>query len=407
MSYNENIGHYGQTLFNLVIFACMFKFYIRVFGCPMRAIEAERLKRYFIANGGKSVERKKADIVAVFGCSIIKATDKVTLAYLKTINNNKQRIIVFGCSPALSNNRIREFFDGEMLATKNLEEGVDNIFPHFEESFNNIELPASCHPDLDYADFYLKQYKAYDKFRLFHFKNKPRILITGKGCPNACSYCSVRKALGRLKSYPLETIVKTYTDAIQKNYRVFVFNGDDTGAFGLDIQNRFDNLLWKLEKLTPPKKAIRWAIDNLHPQWLIKYEETLIKLIEKGRIVDMVIPLQAATNRLLKEMRRKHTINEVLPILKKIKQTDQSIKLTTHFIIGFPGEKEEDIKAIKQVVDKDYFQHIVLLRYYESGDAPSHKITPKIPIETTQQHMQELKNYIQRKGIICQMTDYE
>jgi len=61
----------------------MYRFYLKVFGCPMRAIEAERVRRYLLANNCVAVPREKADIIGVFGCSIIYATDNLTLEYKK------------------------------------------------------------------------------------------------------------------------------------------------------------------------------------------------------------------------------------------------------------------------------------------------------------------------------------
>jgi tRNA A37 methylthiotransferase MiaB len=387
----------------------MFSFFIKVFGCPMRAIEAEKLKNYFIANGGKSAKRTDADILGIFGCSIIHATDTVTLEYLdeltKTSNKN-QRIILFGCSPALSQTKISEIFDGEMLATKDLEE-VDTLFPEFPIKFNDISLPVKSHSSLEYNKVYLKQYQHYYNKGFYIHKPKPDIIITGKGCPNACSYCSVRKALGPLKSYSENTIIQSYNESLKKRQKVFIFNGDDTGAFGTDTNTSFEALLLKMYQITPKNKHIRWAIDNLHPQWFIKYFDTILFLVESGILVDIVIPLQAATNKLLDLMRRKHKIEDVVPLFEKLKSLNSNVKITTHFIIGFPGETEKDIEAIKKITSKGWFEHVILLRYYESGEAYSHKLEPKISPIITQQNMQELQRHLQELNVICQMTDFE
>lgn len=384
----------------------MFNYYIKVFGCAMRGIEAEKLDRYFSANGGRSSDVKNADVVCVFGCSIIYATDKTTLQFIKSINNSNQRIIVLGCSPELSKHKIREFFSGEMLATYSLET-IDTLFPDFKVKFNQLALPTESHKSLDYAKPYLDEFKLHQQRKFLVRNDLPQIIITGKGCPNACSYCSVRKALGPLKSYSHKEIIRNYTEALAKRNNVFIFNGDDTGAYGFDTNSSFEILLHDLDNITPENRNIKWVIDNLHPQWLIKYETTILNLVASRRIVELIVPLQAATNQMLDAMRRKHHIEDVVPVLERLKDQSDELKLSTHFILGFPGETEADIAAIKQLIDKNYFSHINLLRYYESGDAYSHGLFPKIDAQIIQKNMLMLRQFIQERGLYCQMTIYE
>jgi len=372
----------------------------------MRGIEAEKLHRYFLANRGRPSTLKNADIVCVFGCSIIFATDKTTLQYINGILNDRQRIIILGCSPELSNMKIREFFGGEMLATHSLE-NIDTLFPDFKIKFNEISLPTQCHKSLDYAKPYLDEYKVYQNSGLFSLMTQPQIIITGKGCSNSCSYCSVRKALGPMKSYKHEEIIQNYRHALKNGNSVFIYNGDDTGAYGSDTGLTFEELLCDMEAITPKNKKVAWVIDNLHPQWLIKYERIITKLSASNRIAEIIVPLQAATDHLLDQMRRKHHIEEITVVLDHLKKAAPKLKLSTHFIIGFPGETEADIEALKKLIDRKYFSHINLLRYYESGDAYSHKIFPKIEPDTTQNNMLMLRQFIQDRGIYCQMTIYE
>lgn len=383
----------------------MFKYFIKVFGCPMRGVEAERVNRYFSANGGSKSPRGKADIVIIFGCSIVELNNSITMEYIKSVDNDKQRIIISGCSPVISKEEIREFFDGELLVSKELD-NIDELFPEFKVKYKDILLPTVSHKDLDYNKFYLNQYKHYRKKSSLSFNNKPQLLITSKGCPNACSYCTVRFAMGNINSYPEDTILKTYKKALEKKQQVFIFNGDDTGAYGIDINSGFDKLLLKLEGITPKDQYVKWAIDNLHPRWLLKYQETLLKFIKQGRIVDMVVPLQAATEKLLKLMRRNYKISEIISVLKEFKEANPKLKLTTHFLFGFPGELDNDIEAIKQIIDQNCFNHYVALRYFEAPKADSVKITPKVPITQAQKRMKEIQDYIIKKGYYCQITEH-
>jgi len=368
----------------------------------MRGVEAQRVNLYLQLNGGTETNLEEADIIVFFSCSIISNTEEHTIESLKQFAPLNKRIILLGCSPGMSQVRIAEVFDGEMLATKDLED-IDRFFPEFEKKFSEIPLPSEYHFNFPYGEVYISDFL---KFRTWgnRIRNmQPRLIVTSKGCNNACSYCSVRKALGQLKSYPWSEIISQYKTSLNQGYKVFIFNGDDTGAFVTEDGKNFGDLLLELHAVSA-KKNIRWIIDNFHPQWFIKYFDIIKTLAEKKRIVEIILPLQSASDPMLKMMRRKHTLAEVLPLIRELKATVPRVSVRTHFIIGFPGETIDDITNIKQLVALKYFSHIVLLRYYETGNPSSQSFTPKIPAVVVEERILGLQAFIESHDIKCELT---
>jgi len=368
----------------------------------MRGVEAQRVSKYLTINGGKETDLEHAEIIAFFTCSIISNTEEATLDYLKKFIPLNKRIIILGCSPGMISDKIQEVFRGEMLATKDLER-IDEFFPDFKIKFDETGLPTECHFNFPYGPVYLADFIKYLPLSNRIRKLKPQLIVTSKGCNNACNYCSVRRALGPLKNYRWDEILERYKNAVKKGHKVFVFNGDDTGAFLSDDKKTFADLLFALDSISGNRK-IRWIIDNFHPQWFLKYFDCIEKLSQKNRIVEIIVPLQSASDNMLLSMRRKHTVAEVQEKMQHIKKSAPELAIRTHFIIGYPGETEQDITLIKQLTDKNYFSHIVLLRYFESGGPSSEKLQPKIPHDIIEKRIIDLRDYIQNKKIKCELT---
>jgi len=293
-----------------------------------------------------------------------------------------------------------------MISTKDLETEIDKYFPDFKIKFEEMPLPADYQEDYPYGQYYYDQYSSLNQqTKLFGQKKiKPALIITSKGCNNYCSYCTMKLALGPLKSYPLEMIRNNYLELRKKKYTKFIFNGDDTGSYGQDINLNFGDALAACQEVddeyfkgrvftTKPQ----WVIDNLHPKWFNSLFQHFLKFAETGKITEMVIPLQSASNSILKLMRRHNEIEPTVENLKKIMQTAPSLKIQTHFI-GFPTETEEHINDIAEILNLKLFSSVILLRYYETENSSSLKITPKVDSETVSQRVDFLVQVLQKNN---------
>ena len=377
------------------------KFFIEILGCPMRAIEAQRLTDYFITNNLESANMAEADIVVVFTCSVVDDTENRTLSFIDALDKEAKRVILLGCSPGMSPQKFSERFSIEMLATKDLESKIDSLFPDFKTKFEEIPLPTDFQKEYNYGEYYLNQFLKYEKKSIFSkHKKTPALIISSKGCNNNCSYCTMKRALGPVKSYPLEVIGDNYRKLKKKGHHVFVFNADDTGAYGIDIGKTFADLLDYCDKIDQEfnNKSTTWIIDNLHPMWALKYEVALNRYIQKGKISEMIIPLQAGSDRLLTLMKRKYQIEDIKQCLNKFKSNNKKLLIKTHFIIGFPNEELSDIESIRDIINEKYFGHYIFLKYFEAEDSNSAQIFPKISDEKVYERIDYLEKIMKENN---------
>ena len=171
------------------------------------------------------------------------------------------------------------------------------------------------------------------------------------GCvKEKCTYCSIWKAIGELKSKRLEDCVKEFNEGIRKAYKDIFITADNLGAYGLDINLTFPDLLRDIVKI---KGDFNIHLENLHPCWIIKYLEEIILLLRPGRITAALCPLQSGNDRVLSLMNRRHTIAQAKESFLRIREACPSIKLHTQIIIGFPTETElefeETLNSIKEI----------------------------------------------------------
>lgn len=384
----------------------MKKYFVDVLGCPMRAIEAERLSNYFNANGLQKVDDKTdADLIAIFTCSVVDDTENKTIDYIDSLKDLKSEVLLLGCSPAMSPEKFKSFFSGKMISTKDLETEIDQYFTDFKVKFNSINLPTAYQDNYEYGQYYTQLYSTVKK-NIFGKTTKiikPALIITSKGCNNFCSYCTMKLALGPVRSYPLSMIIRNYYDLRKNDTRTFIFNGDDTGSYGVDIKhslpdifdacNRIENLIFK-KKLYFRK--VNWVVDNLHPKWFNQYLDSFIKYSQSGLITNMIIPIQSASDTILKLMRRNYQIEETVKNLKKLKAAAPDVHIQTHAIIGFPTETDDDIQNIAKVFDLKLFDSVIMLRYYETENCSSNRIFPKIDPEIVNERIEKLKDVLNK-----------
>ncbi len=383
----------------------MKKFYIEILGCPMRAIEGQRLRNYFVKNGFKEVKAMdQADLIAVFTCSVVDDTEKRSIDFLDELKGFKGEILLMGCSPAMSPELFSQHFNGIMISTKNLEDEIDSYFPDFTFKFNEIQLPSDYQVRYPYGQHYLNQYK-HKKRGLFGKEIIPAVIVTSKGCNHACSYCTMRRALGAVKSYDEEMILENYRSIRNNNDTIVIFNGDDTGAYGIDVKKSFGDLLDKCyeeEQLLLNKRKknkVEWILDNLHPYWFNLYFEVILKYAKMGIIAKMVVPMQSASNGILKSMKRKYSVEGVKEKLIKIKKEVTNLKIQTHFIIGYPGEVHQDIVNIIDLIETGVFNSVILLKYFEAENSDSAKLSNKVDPEVVEKRVKILSEWMENNNV--------
>lgn len=198
----------------------------------------------------------------------------------------------------------------------------------------------------------------------------PRVLTTPKhyaylkiaeGCNNCCSYCIIPKIRGTYKSKPFEAVIEEAKTLAQRGIKELILVAQDTTLYGKDLYGklRLPELLRELSKI-PGIQWIRlmYMYPNSFTDELIECFASLPKLV---KYVD--IPLQHASNRVLKEMNRNDTKEDVGNLLKKLRAKVPGIVIRTTFIVGFPGETEQDFQELCDFVEEQKFENAGVFQY--------------------------------------------
>ena len=213
-------------------------------------------------------------------------------------------------------------------------------------------------------------------------------LKIAEGCDNCCSFCAIPLIRGRYTSKPYEQIMAEARELVERGVKELIVIAQDTTRYGQDLYGklRLAELLHDLNAL-PGLKWIRvlYSYPNTFTDELIEAYATLPKVCH---YVDL--PLQHASDRLLHAMRRRDKLSETKKLLKKLRERIPDIVIRTTFIVGFPGETEEDFAILKEFVTEQKFENAGVFQYSQEENTVAATLPEQIPEETKQERYDEL-----------------
>lgn len=391
------------------------KIFIFTNGCTRRKLDVKRLETYFRLNNCKITRKlKEADYIIFVSCAFVKQRIEESLQIIMKLKKYNGELIIVGCLPEINRKSLNEIFNGKTISTKNLDE-IDKIFPEFKFKFSTIPDANLISSSFSGVSLIIgtKKAKIFSQNCLNLIKNifiettKSRFLSSQqftyflriqKGCLGSCSYCSIRKAIGPLKSKPLAVCIEEYKQMINKRYKNFVILGDDVGAYGLDIKSTFPELLWSLSKISQGNTTI-WSIKELHPKWIVKYESDLLKLVEQNKIKHMLCGIQSGSDRILRLMNRYHNSNNIIRILKKFKEVNPDLKLSAQIIIGFPSETREDFLATLASIKKIKFNEVFMYPFSKNEKTPAASLRDEISDTIKRKRIKQAMKVLKKEKI--------
>ena len=321
------------------------KIFIKTFGCQMNEYDSNR-----IFDTVKRIGYHKTNIYEEANCYVLntchirdKAKEKVydEIGRVKKIFSLKEKplVIVTGCVAQAENQEMlkREPYIDLVIGPQSYHEINNKILSYLKrkERLEITEFEADIKFD------YLSKIKN-DSGKASSF------LTIQEGCDKFCHFCVVPYTRGPEYSRPFEQILNEAKHLVDMGVKEIVLLGQNVNAYK-NRQYRLSNLIFEIEKLVGVER-IRYTTS--HPKDMTedlievyKYSKKLMPLVH--------LPVQSGSNKILKLMNRKHTINEYLKIYEKLKDINPKIQFSSDFIIGYPGEEEKDfndtIDLIKRI----------------------------------------------------------
>jgi len=285
----------------------------------------------------------EADCYILNTCHIReKATDKVyhDIGRLKKEFRNKSKpiVLIVGCVAQA---------EGEVLLTK--EKYIDAVLgPQSYHQINNtiLELEKKSKP-INFTDF-----DVVEKFdSLNSLKNSDNrisaFLTIQEGCDKFCKFCVVPYTRGKEFSRSIEEIILEANQLVKNGAKEIILLGQNVNAYNFK-NKRLSDLISEISKIKNLKR-IRYTTS--HPR---DFTDDLIEAHKNfKKLMPLIhLPVQSGSNKILKEMNRKHNIEEYLEIISKLKKIKPDVQFSSDFIIGYPGETNEDfLKTVKLMND--------------------------------------------------------
>ena len=323
------------------------KIFIKTFGCQMNEYDSNRIYDSIKKIGYEKTENyEEANCYVLNTCHIRdKAKEKVyhEIGRVKKIFRSKKKplVIVAGCVAQAENQEMlkREPYIDLVIGPQAYHKINDTILNHIEKKIKTEET----------------EFDAISKFEYFNkIKNNSgkisSFLTIQEGCDKFCHFCVVPYTRGPEYSRPFKQIMDEVKYLADTGTQEIILLGQNVNAYSNE-KYKLSNLILEIEKCSDIKR-IRYTTS--HPKDMsddlievYKYSKKLMPLVH--------LPVQSGSNKVLDLMNRKHTINEYYKIYDQLKKINSNIQFSSDFIIGYPGEDEEDFNDTFELIQKIKF----------------------------------------------------
>ena len=349
-------------------------FHIASLGCARNLVDSESMTGRLIAAGHEMTEEPaEAEVIVVNTCSFIESAINesidtiLALAAYKT-SGPCRRMIVTGCLPE----RFREEIVGS-LPEVDMFLGTGAYDRIVEAMVEEANRPRCILPDPDLLVSYSEVLPRVGRPLPMSY------LKIAEGCDRHCTYCIIPKLRGRQKSRPIRKIVQEATTLVQSGVKELVLVAQETSAYGRDIGLQ-DGLSHLLGELSAISTDIWIRMLYGHPDSM---NDTLIRTMHSADNICPYfdIPIQHASNRILKKMGRHYQKEDLFRLFDDIRAISSDACLRTTVITGFPGETDADFDALLDCIEKIKFDHLGVFNYSDSEDLTSHGLGQHVPEE--------------------------
>ena len=327
------------------------KIFIKTFGCQMNEYDSNRIFDTVKKIGFEKTEKyEDANCYLLNTCHIRdKAKEKVyhEIGRLKKIFRSKKKpiVIIAGCVAQAENQEMlkREPYIDIVIGPQSYHKINDTIQGYIDSKKKEEETEFDTISKFNY---------------LSKIKNKDSkvssFLTIQEGCDKFCHFCVVPYTRGPEYSRPFDQIINEAKDVVQNGAKEIILLGQNVNAYSFkdkEKEFRLSDLLLELEKFNELER-IRYTTS--HPKDMT---DDLIDVYKKSnKLMPLVhLPVQSGSNKILKLMNRKHSIEEYLMIYKKLKSINSNIEFSSDFIIGYPEESDEDFKYTIELIERIRF----------------------------------------------------
>ena len=335
-------------------------------GCPKNQLDAEVMLYELVAAGYElTPDETEADIVIINTCGFIESAKKeaidniLDIAWLKE-NRDLQGIIVTGCLAERYRNTILEEFP-EVDAVL----GVGSIH-------NIVEAVETVIDGEKYSSFEDKNCVRLGGDRVLTTPDYAAYIKIAEGCDNRCTYCAIPSIRGKFRSRPMEDIISEARELEALGVKELTLVAQDTTKYGQDIYGGY-KLAELLHKLSQETDIPWFRILYCYPDKIT--DELIAEMRDNDRICKYIdLPMQHIADGVLKKMNRHGGSALIREVVAKLRREIPDIVIRTTFIVGFPGETDEDFTELCEFVNEQRFEHVGVFTYSREEGTPAYKM---------------------------------
>ena len=335
-------------------------------GCPKNQLDAEVMLHELVMAGYElTADETEADVVIINTCGFIESAKKeaidniLDIAWLKE-NRDLKGLIVTGCLAERYRNSILEEFP-EVDAVL----GVGSIH-------NIVEAVGKVLEGEKYTSFEDKNCVRLGGDRVLTTPEYAAYLKIAEGCDNRCTYCAIPSIRGKFRSRPMEDIIAEAKDLEALGVKELTLIAQDTTKYGQDIYGGY-KLAELLHKLTEETQIPWFRILYCYPDKIT--DELIAEMRDNDRVCKYIdLPMQHIADGVLKKMNRHGGSALIREVVAKLRKEIPDVVVRTTFIVGFPGETDEDFTELCEFVNEQRFEHVGVFTYSREEGTPAYKM---------------------------------
>lgn len=358
-------------------------------GCPKNLVDSERILTELRVDGYNIIPSyENADLVIVNTCGFIDSAVQESLEAIGEALEENGKVIVTGCLGA-KENQIREVHPKVLEITgphsyEAVMQHVHKYVPRPEHNIYTSLVPAQG------VKLTPKHY-AYLKI--------------SEGCDHRCTFCIIPSMRGDLDSRPIVQILDEAKRLADSGVKELLIVSQDTSAYSLDLPKEHQNktVFWNGAPIKNNLMSLCEQLSSLgiwvrlHYVYPYPHVDDLIPLMAQGKILPYLdIPLQHASPKVLKAMKRPGSIERTLERIKKWREICPALTLRSTFIVGFPGETEEDFQMLLDFLEEAQLDRVGCFKFSPVEGAVATEMVDQVPEEVKEERFHRFMQVQQR-----------
>ncbi|WP_421081737.1 30S ribosomal protein S12 methylthiotransferase RimO [Serratia fonticola] len=343
-------------------------------GCPKNLVDSERILTELRNEGYQVVPRyDDAELVIVNTCGFIDSAVQESLEAIGEALNENGKVIVTGCLGA-KENQIREVHPKvlEITGPHSYEQVLSHVHQYVPKPEHN---PFTSLTPAQGVKLTPKHY-AYLKI--------------SEGCNHRCTFCIIPSMRGDLDSRPIGSVLDEAKRLVESGVKELLVISQDTSAYGVDVKHRTG--FWNGQPVKTSMVSLCEQLSSLgawvrlHYVYPYPHVDEVIPLMAEGKILPYLdIPLQHASPKILKLMKRPGAVERTLERIKRWREICPELTLRSTFIVGFPGETEEDFQMLLDFLAEAKLDRVGCFKFSPVEGAAANELADPVPEEVKEE----------------------